>query len=125
MLIIFNQSDLYFDTNFRDAIVLAIGERRKRANKSSRRRRGRQFPRSHSLARLRMTMMRLSSSNHLAAPTTKRAWHTTKCALHGQGWLGQPRLDRQNCPNLLGIGPQPRAQMVNVLSLGMVYRKLA
>ena len=33
--------------------------------------------------------MRLSSSNHLAAPTTKRAWHTTKCALHGQGWLGK------------------------------------
>ena len=26
MLIIFNQSDLYFDMNFRDAIVLAIGE---------------------------------------------------------------------------------------------------
>ena len=87
--------------NFRDAIVLAIGERRKRANKSSRRRRGRQFPRSHSLARLRMTMMRLSSSNHLAAPTTKRAWHTTKCALHGQGWLGRlgrPGPGRQMLP---------------------------
>ena len=26
MLIIFNKSDLYFDMNFRDAIVLAIGE---------------------------------------------------------------------------------------------------
>ena len=49
---------------------------------------------SHSLARLRMTMMRLSSSNHLAAPTTKRAWHTTKCALHGQGWLGRQMLPK-------------------------------
>ena len=47
---------------------------------------------------------------------------TAWAGLVGQGWAGLDRAGKC-CPNLLGIGPQPRAQFVNVPSLSMVCRK--